>query len=176
MAFKQVLEYFVAHLEYVAGGQKEGSRGYEKYIAPLVAASTFTVSGQGHEREPDAIQAQLPEFSYEGKQLCINVQAGYKLTQRGGSYLNWRNEWTKAAAEWNRDMPTIDALYICFPTGFEWNESKQRYDGTAWDLGRPVSLTALGLFDGSDAENAVLKSFLADFYEACAKEIKGKGK
>ncbi len=34
MEFKQVLEYFVAHIEYVVSGEQAGSRGYDKYIAP----------------------------------------------------------------------------------------------------------------------------------------------
>lgn len=175
MAFKQVLEYFVAHLEYVAGGQKAGSRGYEKYIEPLVAAGKFKAAGQGY--EGDAIQDQLPEFSYEGKQLCISVQSQFNnSTTTVASYLNWRDEWTKLTAKWNKEKSKIEALYICFPGGFSWNEKKQRYDGTEFISTRFESLADLGLFDGSDAENEVLKRFLVDFYKDCAKEMKGKGK
>ncbi len=165
MAFKQVLEYFVAHLEYVAGGEQAGSRGYEKYIEPLVESGNFRVSGQGYrDRE---IQEQLPEFSREGSKICINVQTGYHL-RNASTNLNWTDAMTHIVAVWHEN--SVTALKIQFPKYYETAEK------TLWcqENETEASLTTLGLFNNNDDENEKLKRFFKAFYENYKEEKKVK--
>ena len=164
MAFKQVLEYFVAHLEYVAGGEQV-PEGMRKYIEPLVESGNFRVSGQGYrDRE---IQEQLPEFSWEGNKICINVQTGYPL-RNTSTNLNWTDAMTHIVAVWYEN--SVTALKIQFP----------KYYGTAekalWCQENEIeaSLTTLGLFNSNDAENDKLRSFFKAFYEDYKEEKKVK--
>ena len=162
MEFKQVLEYFVAHLEYVAGGNQAGSRGYDRYIAHLVAAGNFKISGQGY--SDDQIQNQLPEFTYKDKRLCITVQSGYQF-KSAATYLNWLGAWTKIVARW--DGNRVAALAIKTPENFTVATDKNgnnRRTANEWNNGTEATLESLGLFDGSDDGNEKLKSFLEEFY------------
>ena len=167
MEFKQVLEYFVAHLEYVAGGNQAGSRGYDMYIAHLVAAGNFKISGQGY--SDDQIQNQLPEFSYRDNRLCITVQSGYQF-KSAATYLNWLGAWTKIVAEW--DGNSINALKIYYPVGFKWKKNNGIWEKKPEWKYETKSLESLGLFVGSDSENETLNDFLYKFYEKYAEEKK----
>ncbi|MBP5451323.1 MAG: hypothetical protein J6Y16_03705, partial [Treponema sp.] len=170
MEFKQVLEYFVAHLEYVASWNQAGSRGYDKYIAHLVAAGNFKSSGQGYKGEQ--IQKQLPEFSYKDKGLGITVQPGFQL-KSAATYLNWLGAWTKIVAEW--DGNRVAALAITTPENFTVASDKNgnnRRTANRWNNGTEATLESLGLFIDSDSENETLNDFLYKFYEKNAEEKK----
>lgn len=54
--FKQLLEYFVAHLEYCVTNNKH-NRGYDKYIKPFEESGSFKWSGFG--RKEEKIQNQV---------------------------------------------------------------------------------------------------------------------
>lgn len=54
--FKQLLEYFVAHLEW-CNSQGDSSIGYIQYIKPLLDTKKFKYAGQGW--NGDQIQKQI---------------------------------------------------------------------------------------------------------------------
>lgn len=142
--FKYLLEYFVAHLEYIANGYTNPSLGYEKYIKPLVDGGTFKSSGQGYNGQ--AIQSQICEWDqYKNGQICINVYgANY---QSLGTYLNWQGTGNNIMANWKGTH--IDGLYL------------QYYDPDSGErLPQNVSYTTkeLGLFD-NQAPNDNLYQF-----------------
>ena len=55
--FKQLLEYFVAHLEYCVTKNKE-NRGYDKYIKPFEESGSFKWSGFGRKEEKNTKPSQ----------------------------------------------------------------------------------------------------------------------
>lgn len=70
--FKHILEYFVAHLEWIQNNETSGP-GYAHYIAPIVKSPNFRTTGRGY--NGDNIQngiSQWEKFS-EGV-VCVNVQ------------------------------------------------------------------------------------------------------
>lgn len=70
--FKCLLEYFVAHLEYMQNNTVD-TNGCQKYIAPLVKKYRFTQSGQGY--NGDNIQSQISDWEkYDCGTICIAVQ------------------------------------------------------------------------------------------------------
>ena len=131
--FKYLLEYFVAHLEYIASDYSSSSLGYEKYIKPLVESDSFKSSGQGYNGQ--AIQSQVSQWDrYPNGQICINVYgANY---QSRGTYLNWQGTGNNIMADWKGTH--VESLYL------------QYYDPDSGErLSQNVSFTIkeLGLFD-----------------------------
>lgn len=131
--FKHLLEYFVAHLEYIANGDST-SIGYTEYIKPLVDRNSFKSSGQGYNEQ--AIQTQVSEWEkYQNGVICINVYGpNYKSR---GTYLNWKETGANIMADWNSTH--IETLFLAY---YE-SDSRER-------LPQNVSFTIkeLGLFDG----------------------------
>ena len=157
--FKQLLEYFVAHLEYVEGGKHPGTRGYEEYIAPIPTAD-FCIAGQGYLGHD--IQKQIAGYdTFYDRQVCITVVKNYRSYITEASYLHWKDAWTKIVAVPNEDRTRVTALRIRSPTGFLIDPPKP----DDWDIAEEMSLTALGLFDHSDTENETLRHFLEVFHE-----------
>ena len=131
--FKYLLEYFVAHLEYIASDYSSSSLGYEEYIKPLVESDSFKSSGQGYNGQ--AIQSQVSQWDrYPNGQICINVYgANY---QSRGTYLNWQGTGNNIMADWKGTH--VESLYL------------QYYDPDSGErLSQNVSFTIkeLGLFD-----------------------------
>lgn len=131
--FKYLLEYFVAHLEYIASDYSSSSLGYEEYIKPLVEGDSFKSSGQGYNGQ--AIQTQVNQWDqYQNGQICINVYgANY---QSRGTYLNWQGTGNNIMADWKGNH--VESLYL------------QYYDPDSGErLSQNVSFTIkeLGLFD-----------------------------
>ena len=155
--FKHLLEYFVAHLEYIANGDST-SIGYEEYIKPLVDRNSFKSSGQGYNGQ--AIQTQVSEWEkYQNGVICINVYgANY---QSRGTYLNWKETGANIMADWNSTH--IETLYLAY---YE-SDSKER-------LPQNVSFTIkeLGLFDGQIPNENICSFF--DKYNIMIESIRNK--
>lgn len=105
--FKKLLEYFVAHLEWVVSGNDQNI-GFEEYILPLTEHNNFKRSGQGY--AGGKIQLQIKEWqSYANGQICINVQANFGDYKSAKSYLNWRGTGLNIIANWSENK--IITLY-----------------------------------------------------------------
>ena len=148
--FKSLLEYFVAHLEYVASKGNISHCGYEKYIHPLVTSQTFKKTGTGYSGQK--IQAQIAAWEeYAVGKIAINCTPQY-----GGNYktrlcyLNWIPTGLNVTPQWNNDHITSLAL-----------ESYQ--DENKWTtVVSPISLSELGLYD-DQFPNDSLKNFFDSF-------------
>ena len=147
VAFKHILEYFVAHLEWLQNKDKNGP-GYESYIEPLVSSNTFYATGQGYSGHniQNAISewANLPEGT-----ICINAQDFYgkKNYTTRKCYLNWHETGINVIAKWKK--PHIEGLEI-----------RTYLDSNYWtDCAASASLSALGLFDNTEDTNPTLTSF-----------------
>ena len=70
--FKHILEYFVAHLEWIQNGSTSGI-GYAEYIAPIVNKPYFKRTGQGYSGGNIQNGISTWEKFAEGT-ICINVQ------------------------------------------------------------------------------------------------------
>lgn len=152
--FKHILEYFVAHLEWIQNNDTSGS-GYAQYIAPIVKSPNFRKTGRGY--NGDNIQngiSQWEKFS-EGV-VCVNVQDqfGKKQFTTKKCYLNWRGTGVNVIAHWKgghiESLEVINFIY--------WE------DPTRWDPGViRTSIKALGLFDGKESANSDLEAFYISF-------------
>lgn len=149
IAFKHILEYFVAHLEWIQNGDKNGL-GYTQYIEPLVSNNTFYTTGQGYGGH--GIQNAISEWSDvpEGT-VCINVQPHYGANYTTRScYLNWIETGINVIAKWKK--PHIIGLEI--RTFYTEGKAKKWTDCDA-----EATLGELGLFDGNESANSTLVSF-----------------
>ena len=156
--FKQLLEYFVAHLEYCVTNNKH-NRGYDKYIKPF--GDSFKWSGFG--RKEERIQNQVKNWeNYQNGRITINILAS-SYTNRG-SYLNWIHTSINVIAVWQKDANSIEYLRIV----------KNSYPITNAEEVLTVSVQKLGLFDNQEP-NDKLKLFFDKFNELIMEE-KGKGK
>lgn len=152
--FKHILEYFVAHLEWIQNNDTSGP-GYAQYIAPIVKSPNFRTTGRGY--NGDNIQngiSQWEKFS-EGV-VCVNVQDqfGKKQFTTKKCYLNWRGTGVNVIAHWKgghiESLEVINFIY--------WE------DPTRWDPGViRTSIKALGLFDGKGSANSDLEAFYISF-------------
>ena len=158
--FKQLLEYFVAHLEYCVTNNKH-NRGYDKYIKPFEESGSFKWSGFG--RKEEKIQNQVKNWeNYQNGRITINILAS-SYTNRG-SYLNWIHTSINVIAVWQKDANSIEYLRIV----------KNSYPITNAEEVLTVSVQKLGLFDNQEP-NDKLKHFFDKFNELIMEE-KGKGK
>ena len=83
--FKQLLEYFVAHLEYCVTNNKH-NRGYDKYIKPFEEKGSFKRSGYGYKGE--TIQNQIKEWeNYPNGIITISIVASSYID--AGNSLHW---------------------------------------------------------------------------------------
>lgn len=146
LKFKNLLEYFVTHLEYAATNDENG-RGYEKYIKPL---NSFNKSGQGH--KGDKIQKQIGSWSnYNVGTILISIQSGYQLHSTA-CYLQWRTTGVDICAQWKEN--TIEGLFIV----------DKDIDS---DKLLVMSLDDLGLFDNNTANQNIQL-----FFDTFAKQLK----
>ena len=91
--FKHILEYFVAHLEWIQNHNTSGT-GYSVYIAPLINQNKFNTSGQGYKGAN--IQSGISQWAeFNEGTICINVLGhfGNNYTTKG-CYLNWKGTGT----------------------------------------------------------------------------------
>ena len=144
--FKNLLEYFVTHLEYAATNDENG-RGYEKYIKPL---TNFNKTGQGH--KGDRIQKQISSWAnYNVGTILISIQSGYQL-QSTACYLQWKTTGVDICARWKEK--TIESLFIV----------DKDFDS---DKLLVMSLDDLGLFDNNTANQNIQL-----FFDTFAKQLK----
>lgn len=149
--FKKLLEYFVAHLEWVVSSNDKNI-GFEEYILPLIEKNKFKRSGQGY---GDAnIQLQIKDWqSYTNGQICINIQANFGDYKSSKSYLNWRGTGLNIIANWSEGK--IISLYQEEYLHWEKPPTRKKF-------GKEISLTKLGLFDKIE----IVNSELIDFFES----------
>lgn len=148
--FKCLLEYFVAHLDWLQN-QNINFIGYEKYIKPLYDKNIFTKNsyngyGYGQGWNDGKIQNLIKEWeNYDGAKVCINVYAAN--IQSRATYLNWKNSWNNIRPIW--DDNKVTTLYI---TEEEKTDAKSELEYT---------IDALGLYQDNITEE--LKSFYEKF-------------
>lgn len=153
-SFKCLLEYFVAHLEYLQNDVKD-TDGYKKYIAPIVNDDNFRKTGQGY--NGDEIQKQISNWEeYEYGTICINVQyhseCGYSSKR---CYLNWKHTGLNVCAKWNTSKTKIISLGL---TEYRyWLKTPDHIDS------KEFSVLDLGLNDGKSPNKTLKEMF--DFYE-----------
>ena len=150
--FKSLLEYFVAHLEYVANNKDESCRGYDTYIKPLVDSGNFKNSGNGYKGHRIQVQVAAWEQYAVGK-IAINCQPSFGGNFRTRQcYLNWIPTGLNVNAQWENEH--VSSLSL---------EAYQ--DENSWvTVTKPISLDNLGLYI-DDSSNDTLKKFFDDFYK-----------
>lgn len=154
--FKKLLEYFVAHLEWVVTNNNK-SKGFDEFILPLIEQKKFKRSGQGYSGKN--IQLQISNWeSYTHGKICINIQANFGNYKSAKSYLNWFGTGLNIIVSWSEDK--ITSLYQEEYLHWEENPTRKKF-------GKNFSLADLGLFDKK--ETVTLE--LIDFFESFEKSI-----
>ena len=159
--FKYLLEYFVAHMEYVVN-EDTTLAGYDTYLRPLVENGNFVKSGQGYDE--DNIQKQIKKWeSYSNDfQIVINVSAASrKPYQNNACYLNWKGTWVNVRPNWRNNH--IVNLYL----------STEQHSGARSEVEKTIE--ELGLFDNNEPNDA-LNSFFDNFKEKLNEYLKFKKK
>lgn len=152
--FKKLLEYFVAHLDYLVN-ERENTLGYEHYIKPLVEKGTFKRTGQGYTGA--AIQKQISNWeNYDSGKICINVQPNYGDYRTVKCYLNWIDTGINIVIKWNGK--TISGLYL--DEFIYWENPTRRVD-----LNCAFTLEELGLYQTGIIKQE-LKIFFVNFVNA----------
>lgn len=150
--FKQLLEYFVTHLEWVVNGDEEGRR-YSKYIKELIDANTFKKTGQGH--KGDNIQNQISKWeNYPNGKICINIQPNFGSYESKKCYLNWGDTGINVVVNWkDKKIKSLMQDHYLF-----WLDEPVRTRIT-----EDVNIDNLGLFDNKDSVTEDLKGFYNSF-------------
>ncbi len=156
--FKHLLEYFVAHLEYVQN-KTTSHIGYSKYIAPLIKDNNFSYTGQGYKN--GSIQNQVKEWEfYFNEKICINIQDRYgKGFDSKRCYLNWGDTGINILAKWSNN--TITGLFQSSYNHWEDNPSRN-------NLGIEKNLIQLDLFSKNKVTDD-LKFFFNNYYSEIIK-------
>ena len=158
LKFKKVLEYFVAHLNYMQSGKSQDIPGYAQYIKPYEDKGNFAQAGQGY--NGGKIQNQIKDWEMiDGEKLCVNVQPSYASYKTKKCYLNWIDTGINIFAQWGDNQ--INGVSI----GFSYWWKKPKID---FKVVKTKSLDKLGLYDNSDQPN----SELIKFYDYFMNEIK----
>lgn len=149
--FKHILEYFLAHLNYVTNGESTKVHGYEEYIKPFVDKGTFKKAGQGW--KGDSIQKQIsPWANLSDGDLCININAT-AYTNPKACYINWKDTGVNVVAFW--DQGEAVRLNLSYFSEKDKNKSWK-------DLKSSFSIAELGLYDHK-APNSNLKEFFSNY-------------
>ncbi|EKY12932.1 AAA family ATPase [Capnocytophaga sp. oral taxon 326] len=151
--FKQLLEYFVAHLEYCVTNNKH-NRGYDKYIKPFEESGSFKKSGQGY--NGNLIQNQIKNWeNYTNGKIAIST---YPPSYTGtGNYLHWEGTGLNIIARWNESADKIITLAI------EKYQRKADEKGSWEDLKINEPIEDIGLFDDKEP-NEKLQHFFDKYY------------
>ena len=152
LQFKCVLEYFVAHLEWVQNRDTSGI-GYSQYISPLVHRANFKTTGQGY--KGDNIQNGIASWAdFPEGTVCINVQDHFGTSnyRTKKCYLNWKGTGVNIIAHWDKghikSLEVINYLY--------WETPPRWEPGVINEV-----LGDLGLFDGGPANNKIENFFIS---------------
>ena len=145
--FKHLLEYFVAHLEYLANEEDASHCGYSKYIKPFIDSGHFVKRGNGYKGQK--IQTQVSAWDqYAIGKITITCRPNFGKNYRTKKcYLNWEGTGLNVNAHWEGGH--IVALSLNVHQG-----------ETA--VVAPVSLSELGLYD-EETPNDRLKSLFDAF-------------
>ena len=109
--FKKLLEYFVAHLNWLQN-KKTTLNGYAEYIEPLLNSESFISTGQGYNQQK--IQKQIYKWDkFKDGQICINVQGRYGDYKSVKCYLNWLGTGINIVAKWS-DNEVIGLCMIIY--------------------------------------------------------------
>ena len=74
--FKHILEYFIAHLEYMQNNEDGMGKGYSEYIKPLIDKKGLSKCGQGYRN--NNIQKAITKWADFGiSTIYINVQGQF---------------------------------------------------------------------------------------------------
>ena len=161
--FKQLLEYFVAHLEYCVTNNKH-NRGYDKYIKPFEEKGSFKRSGYGYKGE--TIQNQIKEWeNYPNGIITISIFASSYIG--AGNYLHWKKTGLNIIARWNKSADKIITLAI-----EKYQKGKNDEKGTWEDLKISEPIEEIGLFDNQEPNNKLQRFF--DKFNDLIMEDKGK--
>ena len=153
--FKKLLEYFVAHLEWIVRG--EAGKGYITYIKELVVDQAIKKTGQGH--SGDNIQKQIQHWeNYQHGSIFINIQANFGDYKTTKNYLNWKDTGLNILASWKGD----EIIGLRQEEYFYWEDPRRRLP-----FGKKKTIESLGLFDKYDNIN----NDLISFFESFEKEI-----
>ncbi len=135
--FRHLLEYFVAHLNFVQNG-KTDSLGYDEYIKPLVDKNIFKYGGQG--QHSMNIQKQVSKWdTYKNGRMCINIDSRNYASR--GTYINWHNTGINIMADW--DNNAVAKLKL---TNFSDDEGYSK-----WSKANCIySIEELGLYEEGD--------------------------
>lgn len=152
LQFKKLLEYFVAHLNWLQT-KDQSSNGYNQYIKGLVDSNNFTSTGQGYNEH--AIQNQISKWErFKIGKICINVQGNFGKYNSVKCYLNWYGTGINITANWSDDQ--IVGLSIKIYTYWEINPT--------WNcVTNNVKIIELGLFDNTETESQCLRDFYATY-------------
>lgn len=155
--FKHLMEYFVAHLEYVETNSTS-LNGYSTYIEPIVGDPSKRFMKAGFGWKGGLIQNQISDWDdYEGYRLCISIanNRGNGYTTKS-CYLNWKDTWLNIRPEWG-DKKRIIGLYISVEEGASNASSLLSF-----------TLEQLGLFDMLAPNDNLRKMF--DTYYSLIKD------
>ena len=151
--FKHLLEYFVAHLNFVQNNDDSSAAGYNEYIKPWKDKKSFKYSGQGY--GGDGIQNQVEKWeAYKNGKMCINVNPSFGNYATKSTYINWATTGINIIAKW-KDNKVVGLMLTNYSDeeGFSsW--SKPEYYFT---------LNALGLYNGNEDINENLTEFFNEF-------------
>ncbi len=155
--FKQLLEYFVAHLEYIQSNVTDDV-GYKQYIGSLVQNDCFKKTGQGYAGA--SIQNQIAEWQdYDIGKICINIQGQFGTGYYSKKcYLNWESTGINIYAQWNPQKSRIISLGL---TEYVYWETPPYY----MDSEPLFPIASLGLYDGQEP-NEIISAMFRQFSES----------
>ncbi len=153
--FKHLLEYFVAHLNYVQSETTDFA-GYDEYIKPLVEKNKFWSAGQGWKNH--SIQNQVSAWdTYTNGKMCININASFGNYATRGTYINWDGTGLNIIAKWDKEKTLVGGLML---TNYSENEGGES-QWTKTDF--KYTLNDLALYKGEDVINENLTNFFNEF-------------
>ena len=148
--FKHVLEYFVAHLEWVQNNDTSFI-GYKEYIEPIINKPNFRRTGHGYKGENIQKCISSWEKFPEGT-ICINVQDqfGKKDFTTKKCYLNWKGTGVNIIAHWkSKHITSLEVINYIY-----WE------DPGRWEPGIiATSVKDLGLFENKESDNSEIDTF-----------------
>lgn len=146
--FKHLLEYFVAHLEYMQSNITD-SVGYKMYIEPIKDHFTKTGNGGGKDW---GLQKQIEKWELysNGRRITITIlgHMGKKRYANTTSYLNWEDTWLNVRAKWDDSDKHVVGIYL---TNTPTPNPKR--------VGEEFSLKDLCLYDGKAPNKKIEQLF-----------------
>lgn len=156
LKFKQLLEYFVAHLEYIQSNVTD-SKGYKQYIEPLIQNNSFKISGQGYAGA--TIQDQIAKWQdYNIGKICINVMGNFgKYYYTKKCYLNWDSTGMNIYALWNSKKTKIISLGL---TEYQYQNDPPSY----MDSETTFKISSLELYNEQEP-NEIINTLFSQYKE-----------